>query len=213
MDTTIADARSLEKASMADRLLGGLNGEILDVGCGRGIVAAYLMERGRDVKGIDASEVAVAAARSLGVRASVHDLESAELEGRFAAALCLDVLQHSPHPLDLLQRISRAVRDNGVVIISLPNEFHILRRVGVLFGRHHFARYDGPHPRLFWKREAERLVGEAGLRLKRIVPVPLVPPRFRILRPLGKILARAIPSLMALGYILETEKPQDRQTA
>jgi 2-polyprenyl-3-methyl-5-hydroxy-6-metoxy-1,4-benzoquinol methylase len=148
----------------------------------------------------------VGAARERGVQAAVLDLEKEGIEGSYAAALCLDILQHSPYPRELLTKVAGAVRDGGVVIISLPNEFHILRRIGVFFGRTRFARYDGPHPRLFWKAEAARLAGEAGLVVKEIVAISLVPPRHRVLRPAGKVLARLFPTLMALGYVLKTEK-------
>jgi 2-polyprenyl-3-methyl-5-hydroxy-6-metoxy-1,4-benzoquinol methylase len=150
--------------------------------------------------------VAVGQARGRGVNAAVLDLESGEIEGDYSAALCLDILQHSPYPLDLLAKVAGAVRAGGTIIISLPNEFHILRRLAVLFGRTRFARYDGPHPRLFWKGEAVRLARDAGLTVEKAVPLSLVPPRRRILRPAGKALARALPSLMAIGYVVKATK-------
>ena len=206
MNTAISDARSLEKAALADDLLGVVEDPILDAGCGRGVVAAHLIKRGREVVGIDASKVAVDKARESGVEVAVLDLEKEEIEGSYAAVLCLDILQHSPYPLDLLTKVVRAVRDGGLVIISLPNEFHFLRRIGILFGRTRFARYDGPHPRLFWKKEIERLVRDGGLTVELIVPVPLTAPRHRIVAPLGNLLARAVPSLMAIGYVVKARK-------
>lgn len=206
MNTSVSDARSLEKAALVDGLLGAMRGRILDVGCGRGVVAADLMKRGREVVGIDASQVAVDKARESGVEANVLDLESEDLEGRYEAVLCLDVLQHSPYPLHLLKKILQVVRDEGVVLISLPNEFHLLRRIGILFGKNKFARYDGPHPRLFWKREISRLILDAGLEIETIASVPLTAPRHRIVAPAGRLLALVVPSLMAIGYVVKARK-------
>ena len=206
MNTFVSDARSLEKARIVHRMLGEINGPVLDAGCGRGVVAAYLIERGRRIAAFDASEVAVGHARSLGVEASVLDLEKNDPPGQYAAALCLDILQHSPHPLALLGRISRATVGGGKMIVSLPNEFHLLRRLGILFGRFRFARYDGPHPRLFWKAEALRLVEDAGLKVESVVPMALTAPRHRAASPIGRLMARAAPSLMAIGFIIEARK-------
>jgi len=54
-----------------------LRGRIVDVGCGAGRVAVVLQERGLNVVGVDASPLAIRAARSFGVRASrCMDLET-----------------------------------------------------------------------------------------------------------------------------------------
>jgi SAM-dependent methyltransferase len=47
-----------------------LRGRIVDVGCGAGRVAIVLQERGLDVIGLDASPLAIRAARTLGVRST-----------------------------------------------------------------------------------------------------------------------------------------------
>lgn len=206
MDTSISDARSLEKASIVERLLDPDGGEILDAGCGRGLVAAFLTARGRKVDCVDASAVAVSAAREAGVEARVMDLERDEPAGTYSAALCLDILQHSADPLSMLKRITRSVAGRGQVIISLPNEFHLLRRIGIALGRLRFARYDGPHPRLFWNDEVVRLVRDADLDIEKIVPVPLIPPRHRLLAGVGKSLVCLFPSLFAIGYVVKARK-------
>ncbi len=205
-DTFISDARSLEKASIVDTLLGAVEGEILDAGCGRGIVAAFLTARGREVVGVDASPAAVSAARERGVDARVLDLSREEPPGSYSAALCLDVLQHSADPLSMLKRVARSVVGPGPIIISLPNEFHLFRRIGIVFGRFGFARFDGPHPRLFWKEEIVRLLRDAGLDIEAVVPAPLTPPRHRLAAFFGRPLARVFPSLMAIGYVVKTSR-------
>src|ERR1700731_3170251 len=54
------------------QLLAPRRGErILDLGCGDGVLAAKLAERGCEVGGVDASEMQVSAARRLGVDARV----------------------------------------------------------------------------------------------------------------------------------------------
>lgn len=207
MDTSISDARSIEKAAVADVLLGGVDGPILDAGCGRGVVAEYLVGRGRDVIGYDASEVAISKARLRGIRAEVLDLEKEIPPGRYDGMVCLDLLQHSPYPLKMLKRLLAAVNYGGVMIIGLPNEFHFLRRISILVGRLRFTRFDGPHPRLFWMDETLRLISAAGLVVEKTVPLPLLPPRHAALRPMGRWLARLLPSLMAIGYVVKARKP------
>jgi SAM-dependent methyltransferase len=74
-DGYLTPIRGWPKAERA--ALRHLEGRIADVGCGAGRVALVLQERGHDVVGIDASPLAIKAARSLGVRATrCVDLET-----------------------------------------------------------------------------------------------------------------------------------------
>jgi SAM-dependent methyltransferase len=41
---------------------------------------------------------------------------------QFDAVSCTDVLEHLFHPLEMMREIKRVLKDDGVVLISLPND-------------------------------------------------------------------------------------------
>lgn len=97
-----------------DRALAGPEGEILLVGVGSGVVARELQARGRSVTTVDVQEV-------LGpdVVASVDALPFED--GRFAVAICCQVLEHLPW-----EAATRAMAElvrvcSGRLVISVPD--------------------------------------------------------------------------------------------
>src|SRR3978361_2232973 len=73
--------------------------EVLDVGCGNGVISRSLGEHGFTVKGIDVSEKAIMKARALNTFNNVtFDVISAEqlVAGgqRYHAIICSEVLEH-----------------------------------------------------------------------------------------------------------------------
>ncbi len=102
------------------RLLAGLAGPVLDIGCGPGRVAAHLAGQGVDALGVDVAEAAVLAARRRGARAlcaSVFDPLPAE--GRWATAVLLDGnLGIGGDPLRLLCRLHGLLRAGGRALVE-----------------------------------------------------------------------------------------------
>ena len=97
-------------------------GNLLDVGCGRGDLAAAFVRRGWGASGVDPSAEACAAARKQGVDAHVGTLASAELEDEsFDAVVMRHSLEHVPDPVADLARIHRLLRPEGLLVISVPN--------------------------------------------------------------------------------------------
>lgn len=95
---------------------------VLDVGCGGGILAEAMARRGARVKGIDLSEKAlkVAQLHRLESRVAVdYEAVSAEdLAGREAGAYdvvtCMELLEHVPDPESLVRACSRLARPGGL---------------------------------------------------------------------------------------------------
>ena len=110
-------------------------GRVLDVGCGDGSFLKYLKREGYDVVGVDISESAVAAARNeLGASLCV---QSALPEAGFASksfdVICFfEVLEHLYRPVDVLIEARRILKDDGILVISVPN-FNSFERI--LLGR------------------------------------------------------------------------------
>jgi SAM-dependent methyltransferase len=104
-----------------ERLLGGLRGPVLDVGCGPGRHLHALAARGVFALGVDLSPVAVALARGRGTRAIVASIfQELPAAGEWRSALLLDGnVGIGGSPTRLLARIEKLLRDDGELLIEL----------------------------------------------------------------------------------------------
>jgi 2-polyprenyl-3-methyl-5-hydroxy-6-metoxy-1,4-benzoquinol methylase len=110
--------------TLKDRLPEGA--EVLDVGCGNGVISRSLGEKGFLVKGIDVSERTIEKARSLNSLPNVHfEVISAEqllADGhRYHAVICSEVLEHLHDPGKLLSVLHQSLYEDGVLIVTVPN--------------------------------------------------------------------------------------------
>ena len=97
-------------------------GDGVDVGCGRGDMAAMLVARGWRMTGVEPSPQACAIARARGLDARQGVLETVALEpGAYDAALLRQSLEHMVDPVAALRLVHTALRPGGVVAISVPN--------------------------------------------------------------------------------------------
>src|SRR5437764_5376456 len=105
------------------RVFGVFGGKrVLDVGCGRGILAETLAAEGAAVTGIDPSEKSLAAAREHARRSGVtidyrsgtaEDLGGAGLEGTFDLVFAVDVLEHVDDLERTIAGIARVLAPGG----------------------------------------------------------------------------------------------------
>jgi 2-polyprenyl-3-methyl-5-hydroxy-6-metoxy-1,4-benzoquinol methylase len=96
---------------------------ILDVGCGGGELVYLLRRLGFDATGIEPDRSFSQAARStLGLPVHtgfVQDFDSPD--AAFRAILMYHVLEHVDSPMAVLARLRRWLRDDGVLIVEVPN--------------------------------------------------------------------------------------------
>ena len=92
---------------------------VLEAGCGS---MSYLDFRDKAyVVGLDLSERQLERNDSLDERV-VGDVESYPLpDHEFDVIICWNVLEHVPHPARAIRNFARAVRDDGIVIVAIPN--------------------------------------------------------------------------------------------
>jgi 2-polyprenyl-6-hydroxyphenyl methylase/3-demethylubiquinone-9 3-methyltransferase len=108
----------------------GLDGkQVLDVGCGGGILAEAMAARGAAVTGIDLGEAPLAVARlhlhESGVRvdyrrASAEAL-AAESPNAFDVVTCLEMLEHVPDPASTVMACAQLVKPGGKIFFSTIN--------------------------------------------------------------------------------------------
>jgi SAM-dependent methyltransferase len=96
--------------------------QALDVGCGRGDMAAALVDRGWRVTGVEPSTDACKVARSRGVDAREGTLADVPLDpGTYTAAVFQHSLEHTGDPVSDLRTVATALKPGGLVSITVPN--------------------------------------------------------------------------------------------
>jgi 2-polyprenyl-3-methyl-5-hydroxy-6-metoxy-1,4-benzoquinol methylase len=105
------------------RYMGKGSATLLDVGCGGGELLAEADRLGFDVRGVDLSPHAAAAANGLVGRDVVvcSALEDAGLpDGSFDVCVCTDVIEHVRDPVGLLNHMHRVLKPGGVLLLVTP---------------------------------------------------------------------------------------------
>jgi glycosyltransferase involved in cell wall biosynthesis len=186
-----------------ERLVGS-NQEVLDIGCGEGTFAAELAKNGNRTVGVDAvpgSSVSPALDEffRLDLESGLEPLLQTLGSRRFDYVLMLDILEHLRCPERILSQAADALRDNGRIIVSLPNVANIAVRLMLLFGRFNYTErgiLDRTHLRFYTHKTARQMLEQAGYEIvgkeNTVVPIELV----LGLAPEG-ILMRALNALLA----------------
>ncbi|KAF7597670.1 MAG: bifunctional 3-demethylubiquinol 3-O-methyltransferase/2-polyprenyl-6-hydroxyphenol methylase [Candidatus Dactylopiibacterium carminicum] len=187
------------------RLVGG---RVLDVGCGGGILAEGLAERGAEVTGIDLSDKALAVARlhllESGQRVDYHKIAvetlAEEAPGSFDVVTCMEMLEHVPDPASVVRACATLVKPGGQVFLSTLNrnpKSYLFAVIGAEYilsllprGTHEYARFLKPS-------ELSRFVRDAGLDVEELIGLSY--------NPLTRIYK--LGSDTSVNYLMRTQRP------
>ena len=101
-------------------LLGSVQGrDVLDLGCGDGVLTERLVERGACVRGVDGSAEMVAAARGRGIDVEQVDGHALLFEGEFDAVFSNAALHWMTRPDEVLRSVARALRPGGHFVAEM----------------------------------------------------------------------------------------------
>lgn len=209
-DRPRAEPRSRERAVLTLDLLAHLrnNGRLVDFGCGPGWSLEVFRDAGFQVAGVDASKVAVDEVEARGFRAICLDVEADGLDAAVGlfdeppdVVVALEVLEHLHEPRAFLEALAAVLPAEAAVVVSLPNEIHILARLKILFGRLPFGGHDDPHVRHFDRRRACSLLRAAGYEIVAKTSVHMVPPRRPWLRAFLRPALWLLPGAFSLATI------------
>lgn len=137
--------------------------QLLDVGCGGGILAESMARRGATVTGIDLATKPLGVAQLHAMESGVANLSyrevaaealAAEQPGAFDVVTCMEMLEHVPDPASTVRACSTLVKPGGWVFFSTinrnPKAFllaivgaeHVLKLLPK--GTHEYARFIRP---------------------------------------------------------------------
>ncbi len=164
-----------------ERLVGSWSGrQVLDVGCGGGILAESIARRGAaHVLGIDLALKPLRVAQLHALEAGLTNIEyrevaaevlAAEAPGAYDVVTCMEMLEHVPDPAAVVAACARLVKPGGHVYFSTINRnakafvFAIVGAEHVLKllpkGTHEYAKFIRPSELAHWCRDAELGVNE-----------------------------------------------------
>lgn len=146
---------------------------VVDVGCGGGILADAMARKGADVLGIDLATKSLKVAQLHALEAGTSGVQYREISaealaneqtGQFDVVTCMEMLEHVPDPVSVVQACSRLVKPGGWVFFSTLNRnaksflFAIVGAEYVLKllpkGTHEYARLIKPSELSQWARDA-----------------------------------------------------------
>jgi 2-polyprenyl-6-hydroxyphenyl methylase / 3-demethylubiquinone-9 3-methyltransferase len=152
--------------------------EVLDIGCGGGILSEALARRGAKVTGIDmgAAPLAVAKLHLFESKLSVHYEQAAaetyaeQYAGRFDVVTCLEMLEHVPDPAAIIAACKRLLKPGGELFVSTINrnpKAWLLAVVGAEYlmrmlprGTHDYRKFIKPSELAAWARQQGFMLGE-----------------------------------------------------
>lgn len=146
--------------------------KLLDVGCGGGILAEAMAQRGAEVTGIDLGEAPLNVARLHALesgakvdyrRTAVEELAQEQPAG-FDIVTCLEMLEHVPDPASVIKACAALVKPGGQLFFSTINRTAkgwLFAVVGAEYllrllpkGTHEYGKFIRPSEMGAWIRDA-----------------------------------------------------------
>lgn len=153
--------------------------QVIDVGCGGGILAESMARRGAQVIGIDmgATPLSVAQMHALESQVEIEYRQiraedmAAEAPAQFDAVTCMEMLEHVPDPASVIAACAQLVKPGGDVFFSSINrnpKAFLLAIIGAEYvmnmlpkGTHEYGKFIKPS-------ELEKWARSVGLELRNI---------------------------------------------
>lgn len=148
---------------------------VLDIGAGTGGIAAKLLDKGCDVAVVERSSPANAA-RNMKVYEQDLDAPVTFDASSYRYLLMLDVIEHIRRPEDFIEELRKQFDyEPKTLVLTTPNVAFVVQRVMLLLGQFNYGKegiLDRTHTRLFTFGSIQRLLGDAGFRIKEVRGVP-----------------------------------------
>lgn len=145
--------------------------QVVDIGCGGGILAESMAARGARVTGIDMGAAPLEVARlhlletglEVDYRQMPAEALAAEAPGSFDVVTCMEMLEHVPDPASVIRACATLVKPGGQVFFSTINrnpKSYLFAIIGAEYllrmlpkGTHDYARFIRPSELSAWSRD------------------------------------------------------------
>jgi len=179
------DINPVRLAYVRDRV--DLNGkQVLDMGCGGGLLAEALAQSGGQVTGIDMAAASLTVARahmqesglSIDYRQTTAEDLVAEMPAQFDVVTCMELLEHVPRPESIIAACARLVRPGGNVFFATVNRTWLSGLLVIVAAEYVLGIVrKGTHAyrKLVRPRELKRWGEQAGLHLENLSGLRYIP--------------------------------------
>jgi len=110
---------------LAQKFFKGVSGkDILEIGCGEGSFLEILKNSGNKVFGVDISESGIEKTRAKEIFSERLDISRQDIprpSDSFDIVVMLEAIEHIEDPMHCIKEIKRVLKNNGVLLISIPN--------------------------------------------------------------------------------------------
>jgi len=189
----------------------GKNKRVLEVGCATGYISKKLKENACTVVGVEIDLESVKFAKKYCdnvIVGNVELLDEIPYEQKFFDVILFgDVLEHTVDPLMVLKRLKRYLKDDGYIVVSVPNVANYMIRLKLLLGKFEYQEcgiLDESHLRFFTFKTAKRLITDAGFHVTKFDVTPSLP--LFIPNGLRYQIAKNFPSLFAFQFLILAKK-------
>lgn len=199
------------RVGFIDQIARLVDKQVLDVGCGGGILSESMAQRGATVMGIDMGEAPLKVAKlhglESGVQVNYKQIPVEELAAQqpesFDVVTCMEMLEHVPDPSSIVRACAQLVKPGGYVFFSTLNRnpkaylFAIMGAEQILKlvpkGTHDFQKFIRPSELGNWIRKS----GLQSLEMTGLVYNPLTKAY------------RLNPKDVDVNYMIATRKPAE----
>lgn len=152
--------------------------KVLDIGTGRGELGRRIRSRCQLLVGIEKDPITAEIARPFYddlIIGSVTETNISWIEP-FDLIILGDILEHLAEPGNYLKKIRSYLKDNGHILISVPNVANITVRLGLLIGRFDYQSrgiLDRTHLHFYTLKSAREEIEKAGYLISRTRATPM----------------------------------------
>lgn len=175
----------LISGSLYDKVYNLLEGNktVLDVGCANGNFSKEVKKKGNKVYGIEVSNQMALRAKKVIDHVIVGNIEEMKFPWKynsFDIILLMDILEHLFNPQKTLINLKKYLKNDGYVIVSIPNVANWEVRLDLLFGKFDSSKtriLEDGHIRFFTFESATKMFKKSGYKIvysDSVVNLPLV---------------------------------------
>lgn len=148
----------LTRVGIVEKFISKL-GKVLDIGTSTGVMLAIFKRKGWEVWGVEPSKSGDVA-KKRGFKVLRTTFEKAKLPKNYFDLVVMNhVLEHMDKPVEVLERVGKLLRRNGIVLVDVPNAGGLGARI---MGKRWRYRLSKEHKHQFTKESLFKVFKKAG---------------------------------------------------